>query len=41
MKQAIVAGSLAVAALNLLAGAVGAWVWYRRVLRRQASDATP
>jgi hypothetical protein len=28
MKQAIVAGALAVAALNLLAGGVGAGVWY-------------
>ena len=29
MKQAVVAGSLAVAALNLLPGLVGAAVWYR------------
>jgi hypothetical protein len=29
MTQAVVAGALAVAALNLLSGLLGAWVWYR------------
>jgi hypothetical protein len=28
MTQAIVAGAIAVAALNLLAGLLGAWLWY-------------
>jgi hypothetical protein len=29
MKQAVVAGALAVAALNAFAGLNGAWIWYR------------
>ena len=29
MNQAVVAGALAVAALNAVAGLIGAWVWYR------------
>ncbi len=29
MTQAVVAGALAVAALNAVAGLVGAWLWYR------------
>jgi hypothetical protein len=29
MTQAVVAGALAVAALNLVSGLLGAWVWYR------------
>jgi hypothetical protein len=28
MTQAVVAGAIAVAALNLLAGLLGAWLWY-------------
>jgi hypothetical protein len=31
MTQAIVAGSLAVAALNLISGLLGSWLWYRGV----------
>ena len=30
MTQAVVAGALAVAALNLLSGLFGGWLWYRR-----------
>jgi hypothetical protein len=29
MKEAVVAGALAVAALNALSGLLGAWLWYR------------
>jgi hypothetical protein len=29
MTQAVVAGALAVAACNAVAGALGAWLWYR------------
>jgi hypothetical protein len=29
MRQAVVAGALAVAALNGIAGLLGAWIWYR------------
>ena len=29
MNQAVVAGALVVAALNAVAGLIGAWVWYR------------
>ncbi len=29
MTQAIVAGALAVAALNAVSGGLGAWIWYR------------
>jgi hypothetical protein len=31
MKEAVVAGSLAVASLNALAGLLGAWAWYRAI----------
>ncbi len=31
MTQAVVAGALAVAACNAVAGALGAWLWYRPV----------
>jgi hypothetical protein len=29
MTQAVVAGAIAVAALNAIAGIIGAWIWYR------------
>jgi hypothetical protein len=37
MTQAVVAGAIAVAALNLLAGLLGAWLWYDGAPRERAA----
>ncbi len=41
MTQAVVAGALAVATLNGIAGLLGAWIWYRGDPRTDGSGRTP
>ncbi len=39
MTQAVVAGSIAVAAVNALAGLLGAWLWYDGAMRERSTGA--